>query len=121
MEVNMSDTGTNVVKLLVRGMVGLLVLWVMLLLGVTGFSLALAGGLVTALSWIPIVYPELAQLSVYIDGVNVLVKPAIIVVLLIFIGVVLLTLGFAFIALTVTIGKKAVVWDKKIIAYMSQT
>ncbi|MHA1976233.1 MAG: SHOCT domain-containing protein [Candidatus Hodarchaeales archaeon] len=121
MEVNMSNTGTNVVKILVRGTVGLLVLWCMLLLGLTGFTFTLAGGLVTALSWIPMVYPEIAQLRVYIDGVYVLVDPAIVVLLLAFIGIVFLTLGIAFIALTVTIGKKAVTWDKKIIAYMDRT
>ena len=117
----MPNTGTNVVKVLVRGMVGLIVLWCMLLLGVTGFTFTLAGGLITALSWIPIVYPEIAQLSVYIDGAYVLVDPAIVVLLVAFIGIVFLTLGVAFIVLTVTIGKKAVTWDKKIITYMNRT
>ncbi len=121
MEVNMSNTGTNLVKLLVRGMVGLVILWTMLLLGLTGFTFALAGGLVTALSWIPVVYPEIAQLTVYIDGAYVLVDPVILVFLLVFIGIVFLTLGLAFIALTVTIGKKAVIWDKRIGGYIDKT
>ncbi len=120
MQVNMSNTGTSISKLIVRGIVGFLVLWMMLILGVTGFTFTLAGGLVTALSWIPIVYPELAQFSVYIDGGYVLVDPAIIVLLLAFVGIVLLTLGIALIVLTVTIGKKAVGWDKKIISYIDK-
>jgi len=121
MEVNMSNTGTNIVKLIVRGMVGLLVLWTMLFLGLTGFTFALTGGLVTALSWIPVVYPEIAQLTVYIDGAYVLVDPLILVILLAFVGIVFLTLGLAFIALTVAIGRKAVIWDKKIRGYIEST
>jgi hypothetical protein len=120
MELNLTETSSKFVKLLLRGMAGLIVIWTMLILGVTGFTFSLVGGLTTILSWLPFVYPDLANLTVNIDGNFLTIDPVFLVLFLIFIGIVLLTLGIAFITLTVIIGKKAASWDRKIVSYLDR-
>ncbi|MHA2074329.1 MAG: hypothetical protein ACW97X_06905, partial [Candidatus Hodarchaeales archaeon] len=63
----MSDVGSGLVKLAYRGFGGFFIVLIMFVFGVVGISLALAGGLVTALCWVPLAYPEL------LDNVNIMV------------------------------------------------
>jgi hypothetical protein len=113
----MSDVGSGLVKLAYRGFAGFFVILIMFIFGVVGGSLALAGGLVTALCWVPLAYPEL------LDNVNIMVMmgppitsadAGLATVTLLFAGLILLAVGFIFLAITFVIGKAAIVVDKEV-------
>ncbi|MCK4848715.1 MAG: SHOCT domain-containing protein [Candidatus Heimdallarchaeota archaeon] len=113
----MSDVGSGLVKLAYRGFAGFFVVLMMFVFGVVGASLALAGGLTTALCWVPMAYPEL------LDNVNLVVigstsltsADAGIATMALFIaGLILLAVGFLFLAITFIIGKAAIVVDKEV-------
>lgn len=113
----MSDVGSGLVKLAYRGFGGFFVVLIMFIFGVTGASLALAGGLVTALCWIPLVYPEL------LDNVNIMMigstsltsaDAGLATVVLLAAGLILLAVGFLFLAITFIIGKAAIVVDREV-------
>ena len=106
----MSDVGSGLVKLAYRGLAGFFVVLLMFVFGVVGVSLALAGGLVTALCWIPLAYPEL------LDNVNIMVicsnyltsaDAGLATVALLAVGLILLAVGFLFLAITYIIGKES--------------
>ena len=113
----MSDVGSGLVKLAYRGFGGFFVVLIMFIFGVTGASLALAGGLVTALCWIPLAYPEL------LDNINVMVggstpltsaDAGLATVVLLAAGLILLAAGFLLLAITFLIGKAAIVADREV-------
>ena len=113
----MSDVGSGLVKLAYRGLAGFFVVLLMFVFGVVGVSLALAGGLVTALCWIPLAYPEL------LDNVNIMVigstsltsaDAGLATVALLAVGLILLAVGFLFLAITYIIGKAAIIVDKEV-------
>ena len=113
----MSDVGSGLVKLAYRGFAGFFVILIMFVFGVVGGSLALAGGLVTALCWVPLVYPEmLDSVSIMIGGSTSL-TPAdagLATLALLIAGLILLAVGFLFLAITFMIGKAAIVVDKEV-------
>ena len=113
----MSDVGSGLVKLAYRGLAGFFVLLFMFTFGVVGVSLALAGGLVTALCWIPLAYPEI------LDSVNIIVigstyltsaDAGLATVALLAAGLILLAVGFLFLAITYMIGKAAIIVDREV-------
>ncbi len=113
----MSDVGSGLVKLAYRGFAGFFVVLMMFIFGVVGISLALAGGLITALSWLPLAYPEM------LDNVNIMVigsrhltsaDAGIATLALLVAGLILLAVGFLFLAITFFIGKAAIVVDKEV-------
>jgi hypothetical protein len=113
----MSDVGSGLIKLAYRGFAGFFVILMMFIFGVVGISLALAGGLVVALCWIPIAYPEL------LDNVNIMVigstsltsaDAGLATIVLFVAGLILLAVGFLFLAITFVIGKAAIIVDKEV-------
>ncbi len=113
----MSDVGSGLVKLAYRGFAGFFVVLLMFVFGVTGISLALAGGLVTALCWVPLAYPEiLDNFSVVMVGSTSLTSAdaGLATLALLITGIILLAVGFLLLAITFIIGKAAIVVDKEV-------
>lgn len=111
----MSD-GASVIKLGYRGIAGFFVGLFMFTLGITGGALAFSGGVVLALSWVPLVYPEIVEYGT-IEGTGaqfVIDNPELVTPLLIVIGIVLIGVGFLLLLLTYSIGKGAIIVDKEI-------
>ncbi len=111
----MSDSA-SLIKLGYRGIGGFFVGLIMFTLGVTGFALALAGGIILALSWIPLVFPEVVN-SMTIEGVGAQIfidNPGLVTPLLIVIGIILVAVGFLLLLLTYSMGKGAIIVDKEI-------
>ena len=116
-ERKMSDVGSGLVKLAYRGFAGFFVVLIVFIFGVVGASLALAGGLVVALCWIPLVYPELLDsFNMVVIGSRALTSAdAGIATLALFVaGIILLAVGFLFLVLTFVIGKGAIKVDKEV-------
>ncbi len=113
----MSDVGSGLVKLAYRGFVGFFVVLIMFIFGVVGVSLALAGGLVTALCWVPLAYPEmLDNVNIMIGGSTSLTSAdaGLATLALFVVGLILLAVGFLLLAITFVIGKAAIVVDKEV-------
>lgn len=113
----MSDVGSGLVKLAYRGFAGFFVVLMMFVFGVVGVSLALSGGLITALSWIPLAYPELLDnVDIFVIGSRSLTSAdaGLATVALLVAGLILLAVGFVFLVITFVIGKAAIVVDKEV-------
>ena len=116
----MSDVGSGLIKLAYRGVAGFFVLLFMFVFGVVGFALGLAGGLVTALCWIPLAFPEIlneVNIGIVINGQGTS-DPVFASLLLLLTGLILLAVGFFFIALTYMIGKGAIIVDKELAGFV---
>ena len=111
----MSEVGSGLIKLAYRGVAGFIVLLLMFVLGVTGVALSFAGGILIAVCWIPLAYPEiLNEVSILViagEGTN---DPVLATAALLIAGVFVLAIGFFFIVLTYFIGKGAIEVDKEI-------
>ncbi|MHA1977044.1 MAG: SHOCT domain-containing protein [Candidatus Hodarchaeales archaeon] len=106
----------SIIKLGYRGIAGFFVGLFIFTLGVTGVALAFAGGVVLALSWIPLVYPEIVEYGT-IEGIGaqfLIDNPELVTPLLIVIGIILVGVGFLLLLLTYTLGKGAIIVDKEI-------
>ena len=111
----MSDVSSGLIKLAYRGVAGFFVLLFIFVFGVVGIALGFAGGLVTALSWIPLAYPEiLTQFSVIMVGEQSITDPVLASLVVLIAGLILLAVGFLFLALTYMIGKGAIIVDKEL-------
>ena len=111
----MSDVSSGLIKLAYRGVAGFFVLLFMFVFGVVGIALGFSGGLVTALSWIPLAYPEiLTQFPVIMMGEQSITDPVFASLLVLLTGIILLAVGFLFLALTYMIGKGAIIVDKEL-------
>lgn len=86
----------------------------MFVFGVTGFALSLAGGLATALCWVPIAFPDLLDAEIIWAGSAPVTDPALASLLILIVGLVLLAVGFFLLAITFVIGKAAIVVDKEL-------
>jgi hypothetical protein len=107
----MSEVG-GLIKLSYRGFLGFIVLLIMFVFGVTGSILSLAGGLLTSLSWTPLIYPEILENGwIWIGSVPV-TDPVFTTVLVLATGMILLVVGFILLVLTYFIGKGAIIVDK---------
>ncbi len=111
----MSDVGPGtLIKLAYRGVAGFFVLLFLFTLGVIGGALSFAGGLVTALSWLPLAFPELLTYMV-VDSKPIFIDTPELATLALFVtGIVLLAVGFLFLTLTYLLGKAAIVVDKEL-------
>ncbi|MFX0084657.1 MAG: SHOCT domain-containing protein [Candidatus Hodarchaeota archaeon] len=112
----MNDVGSGLIKLAYRGFAGFFIVLIMFIFGTVGISLALAGGLMVALCWIPLAYPEILEgLPVTLGNVVLSSADAGLATVAIFVaGLVLLAVGFFFLAITFIIGKAAIVVDKEV-------
>ncbi|MFX1284144.1 MAG: SHOCT domain-containing protein [Promethearchaeota archaeon] len=110
----MSEIGSGLVKLAYRGIAGFFIVLIMFVLGVTGFALSLAGGLITALCWVPIAFPELLENEIIMAGSVQITDPAFASLILLVVGLILLAVGFLLFAITYLIGKTAIVVDKEL-------
>ncbi|MFX0123429.1 MAG: SHOCT domain-containing protein [Candidatus Hodarchaeota archaeon] len=111
----MSDVSSGLIKLAYRGIAGFFVLLLMFIFGVVGIALGFAGGLVTALSWLPLAYPEiLTEFPIIVVGEQSVTEPAIAFLALLITGLILLAVGFLLLAITYMIGKGAVIVDKEL-------
>lgn len=115
----MSEISSGLVKLAYRGIAGFFVLLIMFVIGVTGFSLALAGGLITAFCWVPMAFPELLEDIRFVvfdsaSGSVPITDPVVASAILLFVGLILLAVGFLLLAITFVMGKAAIVVDKEL-------
>ncbi|MFX0015752.1 MAG: SHOCT domain-containing protein [Promethearchaeota archaeon] len=112
----MSDVSSGLIKLAYRGVAGFFVLLFLFVFGIVGVALGFAGGLVTALSWIPLIYPEiLVDVPIMVIGNQTIISdPVIASFILLITGLILLAVGFFFLAITYGIGKGAVIVDKEL-------
>jgi len=105
---------SELIKLSYRGIGGFVVLLLVFIFGVVGFALAVSGGLITALCWTPLAFPEVIDYSnVEIWG-RAVSDPVFITGILLLIGLILLAVGFFFLALAFTIGKASFIVDKEL-------
>ncbi|MFX0181671.1 MAG: SHOCT domain-containing protein [Candidatus Hodarchaeota archaeon] len=112
---DMSTVGSGLVKLAYRGLAGFVVVLVMFVLGVTGLAMSFAGGLVLALCWVPMAYPEILTVVDIFEVNNAAVTdPVVASLALLIAGVVLLAVGFLLLALTYIIGKGSIIIDKEL-------
>ena len=111
----MSDSA-SIIKLGYRGIGGFFVGMFLFTLGVTGGALAFSGGVILALCWIPLVYPEIVEYgTVEGTGAQFLIdNPELLTPLLIVIGIILVGVGFFLLLLTYSLGKGAIIVDKEI-------
>jgi hypothetical protein len=119
----MSEFGLGtLIKLAYRGIAGFVAFILLFSLGVTGGALSFAGGLVTALSWLPLAYPELATYVFVIDGEGIFVNnPELATATLFIAGLLLLAVGFLLLALTYFLGKAALAVDKELSHMVDKT
>ncbi|MHA2173777.1 MAG: SHOCT domain-containing protein [Candidatus Hodarchaeales archaeon] len=111
----MSEVGSGLIKLAYRGVAGFIVLLLMFVLGVTGIALSFAGGVLIAVCWIPLAYPEiLNEVNILVIAGNGTNDPVIATAALLIVGIFVLAIGFFFIVLTYFIGKGAIEVDKEI-------
>ncbi len=111
----MSDVSSGLIKLAYRGVAGFFVLLLTFIFGTVGISLGFAGGLVTALCWIPLVYPEiLTEFNILVIGGQGTTDPVFASLALLVAGLVLLAVGFFFLIITYLIGKGAIIIDKEL-------
>ena len=112
----------TLIKLAYRGIAGFVAFLLLFTLGITGGALSFAGGLVTALSWLPLAFPELAAYAFVIDGEGIFVNnPELAAVVMFIVGLVLLAVGFMLLALTYFFGKAVLVVDKEISQMVDKT
>ena len=118
----MSDVGSGLIKLAYRGVAGFVVLLLMFVVGVTGTALSFAGGIIIAISWIPLAYPEILS-EVHILGIagQGTTSPLIATAGLLVAGIVLMALGFLFLVFTYFIGKGAIQIDKQLSSTVDRT
>jgi hypothetical protein len=119
MVVRLSEKGVQIFKILVRGFVGLLALYFVMVLGLLGAAISLMGGLVIILCWLPLAYPDIIRTTFPVNGVLITNDPIITVALMVFIGIVCLLVGFVFLALAVALGKRAIHFDTRLEKYMT--
>ena len=111
----MSDVSSGLIKLAYRGVAGFFVLLFLFIFGAMGVAFGFSGGLVTALSWIPLAYPEiLTQFPVLMMGEQSVTDPVLASLIMLIVGLILLAVGFLFIAITYMIGKGAIIVDKEL-------
>ncbi|MFW9904260.1 MAG: SHOCT domain-containing protein [Candidatus Thorarchaeota archaeon] len=111
----MSDVSSGLIKLAYRGVAGFFVLLFIFVFGVVGVALGFSGGLITALFWIPLAYPEiLTQFPVIMVGEQSITDPVLASLVVLIVGLILLAVGFLFLALTYMIGKGAIIVDKEL-------
>lgn len=113
----MSDISSGLVKLAYRGIAGFFVVLIMFVLGVTGFALSFAGGLIIALCWVPMAFPELIEGEIIMQswaGSAPITDPALVSLILLVVGLTLLAVGFLLLAITFIMGKAAIVVDKEL-------
>ncbi len=111
----MSEVGSGLIKLAYRGVAGFIVLLLMFVLGVTGVALSFAGGVLIAVCWIPLAYPEiLNDITILVIAGEGTSDPVIVTAALLIAGIFILAIGFFFIVLTYFIGKGAIEVDKEI-------
>jgi len=111
----MSDVSSGLIKLAYRGVAGFFIILFIFVFGVVGVALGFSGGLVTALSWIPLAYPEiLTQFPIIMMGEQSITDPVLASLVVLIVGLILLAVGFLFLALTYMIGKGAIIVDKEL-------
>jgi hypothetical protein len=111
----MSDVSSGFIKLAYRGIAGFFVVLFMFVFGAVGVALGFSGGLITALSWIPLAFPEiLTQFPVIMLGEQSVTDPVLASLVVLITGLILLAVGFLFLALTYMIGKGAIIVDKEL-------
>ncbi|MFX0171114.1 MAG: SHOCT domain-containing protein [Candidatus Hodarchaeota archaeon] len=112
---DMSTVGCGLVKIAYRGLAGFVVVLVMFVLGVTGLAMSFAGGLVLALCWVPLAYPEiLTVIDVFEVNNTAVTDPVLASLALLIAGLVLLAVGFLLLAITYVIGKGSIIIDKEL-------
>jgi hypothetical protein len=112
---DMSTVGSGLVKLAYRGLAGFLVVLIMFVFGVTGLAMSFAGGLVLALCWVPLAYPEILNVvDIFEVNSTVVTDPVLASLALLIAGLVLLAVGFLLLALTYVIGKGSIIIDKEL-------
>ena len=91
----MSDVGSGLIKLAYRGVMGFFVVLLLFVFGVVGAVVSFAGGLLIAVSWIPLAHPEpfedVLLFDIFGQGT---VDPFIASVILLVAGFLLLGIGF---------------------------
>ncbi|MFW9993778.1 MAG: SHOCT domain-containing protein [Candidatus Odinarchaeota archaeon] len=107
---------SEVVKIGYRVFGGFIAFIVLFSIGVTGFALTLAGGLVLALSWVPFAYPELLTDQVITVGSSwaPITDPAVVFVILLIVGLTLLGIGGLLLVGAFLIGKGFLVIDRSL-------
>jgi hypothetical protein len=110
------SNSASLIKLGYRGIAGFFVGLILFVLGITGFALALSGGVILALSWIPLAFPDVVNyIAIEGQGSEVFFNnPQLLTPLLLLIGAVLLIVGFFLIILTYYLGKGAIIVDKEV-------
>ncbi|MHA1978059.1 MAG: SHOCT domain-containing protein [Candidatus Hodarchaeales archaeon] len=118
----MSDVGSGLIKLAYRGVAGFVVLLLMFVVGVTGTVLSFAGGIIIAISWIPLAYPEiLTEVPILVIGTQGTTSPLIATAGLLLAGIVLMAIGFLFLVFTYFLGKGAIQVDKQLSSAVDRT
>lgn len=112
----MSESASSgLIKLAYRGVAGFFVILLLFTFGVVGIALAFAGGLVTALCWLPMAYPELlTTFDVVVIGNQSVTDPVIASLAFFLAGLILLGTGFFFLAITWVMGKGAIIVDREV-------
>jgi len=111
----MSDISSGLIKLAYRGVAGFFILLLLFIFGVVGIALGFAGGLIIALCWIPLAYPEiLTEFNIVVIGGQGTTDPVVASLALLVAGLVLLAVGFLFLIITYLIGKGAIIVDKEL-------
>jgi len=111
----LSEVSSGLVKLAYRGVAGFFVVLFLFTFGVVGIALSFAGGLVTALCWLPMAYPELlTNVDIIVVGSQSVTDPVIASVALFLAGLILLGAGFFSLAITYVMGKGAIIVDKEV-------
>lgn len=116
----MSEKGVQILKLVLRGLVGLIALYFVLILGLIGSAISLVGGLAILLCWLPLAYPDIVKTAFPINGELVTNDPIITVALIFIIGIICLSVGLVVLALDVALGKKAIYFDSALNRYISE-
>lgn len=116
----MSEKGVQILKLLVRGFVGLIALYFVLILGLMGSAISLVGIIAILFCWLPFVYPDIIRTTFPVNGELVTNDPIITVALIVLIGIVCLSVGYVSLKLSIALGKKAISFDSTLDTYMSE-
>jgi hypothetical protein len=111
----LSEVGSGLIKLAYRGVAGFFVFLFLFIFGVLGIALGFAGGLIIGISWIPIAFPEiLTEIPIMVIGNQNVTDPVLATMIMLFVGCILLAVGFFFIVLTYMIGKGAITIDREL-------
>jgi hypothetical protein len=118
----MSDVGSGLIKLAYRGVAGFVVLLLIFVVGVIGTVLSFAGGIIIAISWIPLAYPEiLSEVPILVIGTQGTTSPVIATAGLLLGGIIFLAIGFLFLVFTYFLGKGAIHIDKQLSSAIDRT